>query len=231
MIRSSPSFSWPIEVQVSVATTSASSTASYRVAQRLHRAAGPRGDLGGPADHGRVRVVPAGPATRTRMPAVAPASRYECAMLLAASPTYASVPPRRAAQPLPDGEQVGEQLAGVEAVGERVDHRHGRCPGASSADPVVGVGADDDRGDVAGQHLRRRRSIVSPRPKWVLCASMTSGWPPSSAMPASNETRVRRRRLLEDDRDRLRAGERLVLVAVGLHPRRPGRAPRPARPG
>jgi len=31
----------------------------------------------------------------------------------------------------------------------------------------------------------------SPRPSWDDCASMTSGWPPSSAMPTANEIRVR----------------------------------------
>ncbi len=34
-------------------------------------------------------------------------------------------------------------------------------------------------------------STVSPRPKCVTWASMTSGWPPSSAMPTANDTRVR----------------------------------------
>src|SRR6266545_3313926 len=33
--------------------------------------------------------------------------------------------------------------------------------------------------------------IDSPRPKWVLRASITSGWPPSWAIPTSNDTRVR----------------------------------------
>ncbi len=34
-------------------------------------------------------------------------------------------------------------------------------------------------------------SIVSPRPSCVLPASMTTGWPPSSATPISKDSRVR----------------------------------------
>ena len=34
-------------------------------------------------------------------------------------------------------------------------------------------------------------AIGSPRPSWDACASMTSGWPPSSAMPTANEILVR----------------------------------------
>ena len=60
-------------------------------------------------------------------------------------------PAGRAAEPLPDGQQVGEQLARVEAVGQRVDHRHRRARG-QLREPLVAVGAHHDRADVAGQH-------------------------------------------------------------------------------
>lgn len=87
MIRSSPSDSCPIEVQVSVASTSASRTAwagsvSTRtdppVSAAIRAAASTTPGSG---------ANPAGPATRTCMPAIAPASRYDCAMLFALSPT------------------------------------------------------------------------------------------------------------------------------------------------
>ena len=44
-------------------------------------------------------------------------------MLQAPSPTKATVSPASVALVLVDGQQVGEQLAGVEVVGERVDDR------------------------------------------------------------------------------------------------------------
>src|SRR5579862_6026631 len=39
---------------------------------------------------------------------------------------------------------------------------------------------------------RPRSAMVSPRPRCVLVVSISSGWPPSSATPTVNETRVRR---------------------------------------
>ena len=52
------------------------------------------------------------------------------------------------AEVLLEGQQVGERLAGVVAVGERVDDRD-RCGGGEPADVVVGVGADDEGAGVA----------------------------------------------------------------------------------
>lgn len=93
MIRSNPSDSCPIDVQVSVASTSASRTAwagsvSTRtdppVSAAIWAACSTTAASG---------ANPAGPAIRTCIPAVAPASRYDCAMLFAPSPTYARVRP------------------------------------------------------------------------------------------------------------------------------------------
>ncbi len=57
--------------------------------------------------------------------------------------------------------------------------------------------------------------IDSPRLSWSSPGRRTSGWPPSSAMPASNETRVRVDGLLEEQRDERPAsdarGERVGL--------------------
>ena len=101
MIRSSPSASCPIEVQVSVAThvgvrdrlgRVASAPAPTRRSARRSRAA--RATTAGSGSN------PAGPATRTCMPAVAPASRYECAMLFARVADVRQGAPGRAAAPL-----------------------------------------------------------------------------------------------------------------------------------
>ena len=54
--------------------------------------------------------------------------------------------------------------------------------------------SESDRITIAATYLdstRAASSTVSPRPKCMLRASMTTGCPPSSAMPASNDTRVR----------------------------------------
>ena len=74
-------------------------------------------------------------------------------MLLAPSPRNTRVSPaslpRRSLVPL----QVGEDLTGVELVGERVDDRDGRRRG-HGLDAGVPKGPPDDRVDVAGQHPR-----------------------------------------------------------------------------
>lgn len=99
VIRSSPSSSCPIEVQASVATASAPLTASTGSVSTLTDPPVPAAISAARATTAGSGVKPAGPATRTCMPAVAPPSRYEWAMLLAASPTYArvrpAVPPNR----------------------------------------------------------------------------------------------------------------------------------------
>jgi hypothetical protein len=48
--------------------------------------------------------------------------------------------------------QVGQHLAGMELVGERVDHRH-RCGRGHRGEPILAEGAPHDRIDVAGQHF------------------------------------------------------------------------------
>ena len=58
--------------------------------------------------------------------------------------------------------------------------------------------------------------IGSPRPSWMSAALRNITWPPSSRMPTSKDTRVRRRRLGEHQRPAL-PGEGLgVAGAVSL---------------
>ncbi len=54
---------------------------------------------------------------------------------------------------LSDGEDVGEDLAGVEQVGESVDHRDG-CVFRQLFDVGVGEGTNHDAVDVAGKDAR-----------------------------------------------------------------------------
>ena len=53
--------------------------------------------------------------------------------------------------PLADGLQVGEDLAGVELVGQRVDHRHPADRG-HLLDAVLAEGAPHDRGALPVEH-------------------------------------------------------------------------------
>ena len=108
-----------------------------------------------------------------------------------ASPTKVSVCPARRAAVLVDGEQVGQCLAGVELVGQGVDHRYaGRA--RHLLEPRLLVGAPDDHappGDRAPGRCRR------PTRRTPICASVPSmiiGKPPSSAIPDANEACVRR---------------------------------------
>ena len=123
--RSSPSFSWPIEIQVSVATTSAPATASLGGVEDLHAAAGPAAIARGAGDdrRGRAGSRPGAP-IRTCMPARRrPAGRSgPCCWRRRRHRPAGS--PASGPLPLPDGLQVGQDLTGVVGVGERVDHRH-----------------------------------------------------------------------------------------------------------
>ena len=58
--------------------------------------------------------------------------------------------------------------------------------------------------------------IGSPRPSWDSVESMIIGWPPSSAMPTSNEIRVRVEALSNKTAIARRTGERGDQVRVGL---------------
>ena len=112
-------------------------------------------------------------------------------MLQAPSPRKATVRPASVALVLADGEQVGEQLAGVELVGEGVDDRDAgvrghlldRAPGRRCA----------RRSTEAWRPSTRAMSATDSRtPMPASVPSTIIGWPPSSAMPAANDAWVRR---------------------------------------
>ena len=138
-------------------------------------------------------------------------------MLLAPSPRKASVRPGRAPWASRTVCRSARIWQGWKRVGQRVDHRHraGRGQlGSMRSWPKV-------RHTIAATCRASTRAVSADRSRrgraWVAWASMISGWPPSSAMPTANETRVRSGRLVEQDRDRARPGQRPVAEPVGLH--------------
>ena len=98
--------------------------------------------------------------------------------------------PGQPAVVLAHGLQVGEQLAGVELVGERVEHRHAGV--RRHGDDVALVGrAPHDRRGLAAEHPGDVLDALA-RPIAARPPSTVIGLPPSSAMPAANDTWVRR---------------------------------------
>ena len=112
-------------------------------------------------------------------------------MLQAPSPTNATVSP--ASSPLCSriGQQVGEQLAGVELVGERVDDRHAGVR-RHLVERGLGVGAPHDRPTAWRPSTRATSATDSRLPMPASEPSTIIGLPPSSAMPAANDAWVRR---------------------------------------
>jgi hypothetical protein len=108
--------------------------------------------------------------------------------------------PGRAAEPFPDRQQVGEELARVVPVGERVDHRYRRGRG-ERRQPLVGEGPDHDRVHVPRQHPRRVLDRLAPAE--VRGLRVDDHRVPAELGDADLERDPgAQRRLLEDDRDR-----------------------------
>ena len=116
--------------------------------------------------------------------------------------------------PLPDGLQVGEHLAGVELVGERVDHRHSRDT-SHRFDTALSVGPPHHGVGIAGQHPRgvldgllatqlHRPGVDDHRVAAELGDADLEGQPGS------------RRALLEDHRNGSRTGQRVATERFGL---------------
>ncbi len=103
---------------------------------------------------------PSGHASVRCMPARAAPMSSVFAMLLP-SPRYAACRPRETALLLPDREKVGEHLAGMVVVGERVDDGDARMA-RDLLEVRLRERAQDDAVDVALEHLTVS-CTVSPR--------------------------------------------------------------------
>ena len=124
--------------------------------------------------------------------------------------------PRQPALVLAHGLQVGEELAGVELVGERVEHRHAGV--RRHGDDVALVGraphdrrglAAEDAGDVLDALARPHRGQAAVDRHRVAAELGDAGG--ERHLGAQG-------RAVEDQGDRPRAGERLVVERLGLHP-------------
>src|SRR5690606_23539468 len=103
---------------------------------------------------------------------------------------------------LADGEQVGQQLAGMEVVRERVDDRN-RGSGGHLFQPRLREGAPDDGGNLPLKHAGSVR--------WGLLASQLAaldaedeGYSPEVGDAGGERDPRARGRLVEDDGDGLR---------------------------
>ena len=101
-------------------------------------------------------------------------------MLQAASPRNVAVSPASVALVLAHREQVGQQLARVELVGERVDHRDTRV-GRHLLDPLLREGAPHDR-----------RCLAAEDPGDVGAPTRGRRCRPARRRPASGARRARR---------------------------------------
>jgi hypothetical protein len=88
-----------------------------------------------------------------------------------------------------EGHDVGHDLAGMRAVGETIDHRHGgMC--RQLEELLVGVGANHDEIDVAGKHGSGIGHGLAP-PQLHLLALQDDCATAELPTPTSNDTRVR----------------------------------------
>ncbi len=98
--------------------------------------------------------------------------------------------PARVAAVLAHRQQVGQQLAGVEVVGERVDDRHAGVRG-HLVDRGTGRRCATRSPRPAGRGPGRRRRPTRASPMPASRPSTSIEWPPSSAMPEENDACVR----------------------------------------
>ena len=227
--RSSPSFSCPIDVQVSVTTTSAPSTAACGSRDQLDRAAGLGGPLLGVQQDVAVRVEP-GRATRS-----ARSGRHSRRRASASAPCCWRRRRGRSASARPAGR----------AARRIVCRSASTWQGWNSSVSALITGTLDMLASALIRRCAKVRiatastyrdstrevsSMVSSRPSWDVRPSTMTGWPPSWAMPTSNDSRVRVEFFSKMTATDLPC-QRAVSGAVGLVARPPGRARRSARPG
>ena len=114
----------------------------------MHERTGPRGEPLGRRDHDRRVGLVARRGGDGDVDAGERAGLHEAVGDVVAVAEVGEAEARERAEVLLQGQQVGERLARVVAVGERVDHRD-RRGGREAADVVVGEGADDEGAGVA----------------------------------------------------------------------------------
>jgi hypothetical protein len=115
----------------------------------------------------------------------------------------------------PDGLQIGENLAWVEPVGERIDDGHAAYR-RHRLDAFLGERAPHDGGHLAVEYPRGVLDrLAAPE---LARLRVDDQWVAPQLGDADAERHARSRRVLvEDHRDGTRAGERLADQAVRLH--------------
>ena len=145
-------------------------------------------------------------------------------MLQAPSPRNATIEPAELALVLAHGQQVGEQLAGVEVVGEGVDDRDAGVR-RHLVDARLRVGAPDDDRGLAAEHPGHVGDRLAHADAGQL--AVDEHRVAAELGDAGGERRLGAQGgLVEDHRDRARAGERLRVVRRGLE--RGGQVQHPA---
>ena len=131
-------------------------------------------------------------------------------MLQAGSPTKVSVCPARRAPVLADGEQVGERLAGVELVGERVDDGYAGV-GGHLLEPGLLVGAPHDGRRLPAEHARRVGDGLADAD--LREGAVDDHREATELGDPRGEGRLGAQgRLVEEHRDRARSGQRSCVV-------------------
>ena len=180
------------------------------VALEAGRAAGRRGDVGGRGHDVGTGLVALGRAHHDVQAGGGAGEQPGVAHVAGAVADEGGREPGEAALVLADGEQVGEQLAGVEVVGERVDHRHAGV-GGHRVDLALGAGAPDDDRRLPAEHpgdVLDRLALADAGE-----AAVDGHGVPAQLGDAGAERRLGAQRLLvEDHRDGARAAQRLLLV-------------------
>ena len=128
---------------------------------------------------------------------------------------------------LRDRHEVGQDLARVELVGQRVDHRDAGDRG-HLVEPLLRVRAPDDRRDLPAEHARRvGDGLALTDLREVAVDAQREA---AELGDARGERHLgAQRRLVEDDRDRLRPGQRGAQEVVLPERERELAAPRAAR--
>ena len=122
-----------------------------------------------------------------------------------------------AAEGLANGEQVGHDLAGMQQIGQPVDHRNGAVAGQLLHVGMI-VGPDHDAVEIAGQHPGGVADRLAPA-ELDVARGEEKRVPAELVVPTSNDTRVRVE-LLAKIIPSVLPSEWLVAIVPALHPGR-----------